>query len=102
MFVHSGAALLTKNELLNITQKEAGDLAAALKEIAKHHQITIDPKTQAYAELAIVAGMIYTPRVLLTMQAKKQAKAAQVPQASSGANVMPIQTPPNGGRMRFE
>lgn len=74
------AARLLKNPLVEITDKEAVTLAAALKDVMALHSINVSPSTLAYVKLLGAAAMIYGPRVgfyAAAVKAEKEAKKQQ-------------------------
>jgi hypothetical protein len=87
-----GALLAGKLEwqyapLIAINEAEATDLAKALDEIARLHEITINPKIAAYGNLIAVCGIVYGGRVMMVraMLADQQRRAP--PRAD---NVAPV------------
>lgn len=74
---HLMAAQLLKNPLLEITDKEAKQLASALKDIMAVHSINVSPSTLAYAKLIGAVGMIYGPRVAMMTAAKAAERKAK-------------------------
>jgi hypothetical protein len=81
-----GAAILDTPELV-LDESEAKALADASAKVAAHYNHTIDPRTMAWVNLAMVAGGIYGTRIFAIRARYKAAAAA--------AAVGPRQTPGN-------
>jgi hypothetical protein len=74
--VHLMAAALFKAPELAIGEKEAKQLAQALKNIAAQYSVTISPKAMAFTQLLAAGAMIYGPRfAAIGMRRKKEAHA---------------------------
>lgn len=58
-----GAKLMEIPEL-ELTKEEGGRLTRAVKEVAKHYNVAMDPKKLAIFQLVAVAGGIYGPRAV--------------------------------------
>lgn len=48
---------------LFLTDKEGAEFADVIKEVAKFHEVTFDPKKMAYFQLTACMGSIYVPRI---------------------------------------
>lgn len=92
------AATLTKSPELAITKDEAKQLADNIRDVAKYHQISIDPKKAAYVQLSICVGSIYVPRVVKIWRRKFTSNAAPIATgpapASNSASSKPNGAPP--------
>ena len=65
----------------------------AVANVAKHYDFLPDPRTQAWVNLAMIAGAIYGPRIwVISAKAKSPPPAAAAPAAG---NVTPM-APPSG------
>lgn len=71
---HAILANLTKNPLLNISQKEAESLALAIKNLLVFHKISLSPSTVAYIQFIGACLAIYGPRLMIIVAAKKAQK----------------------------
>lgn len=69
-------ALITKNPVWMITEKEAQTLAKALIDVMAFHSIDINPATLAYVKLLGAIAMIHGSR-FMGMQKKKRDEAAR-------------------------
>lgn len=67
-------ALITKNPIWNITEKEATSLASALLDVMAYHQISINPATLAYIKLIGAIAAIHGSRVMVIQMAAAKAK----------------------------
>jgi hypothetical protein len=65
-------ALVTKNALWIISEKEALALATAMLDVMKYHAINIDPANLAYLKLMGVILMVHGTRLFTIMQMKKK------------------------------
>lgn len=74
--VHKMLAAVTKNPLLEISEKEAKSLAESLKNVMLYHSINISPSTMAYIQLLGVCFAVYGPRVAMILAAKKAERDA--------------------------
>lgn len=83
---------------LAIDNQEAHLLADAAADVAKHYDFLPDPRTQAWLNLAMVAGAIYGPRVW-AISARKPGVAMR---AASGAaaDASPLAAPIVNGTQR--
>jgi uncharacterized protein (DUF2236 family) len=61
--IHAALAGSLQIPELAITEDEGKALAGAIAELQQHYNAVLDPKTQAWVNLAIVAGTVYVPRV---------------------------------------
>lgn len=69
---HKMLALVTKNALWIISEKEALALATAMLDVMKYHAINIDPANLAYLKLMGVILMVHGTRLFTIMQMKKK------------------------------
>jgi hypothetical protein len=74
-----GAAAL-KDPSFALNEVEANRLAVAVKQVQDQYPFIIDPKTQAWINLASIGGMIYVPRLIKLSARKKQPKEKENPQ----------------------
>lgn len=78
-----GANILTVPELA-INPEEAKRMGDAIKEVAVHYPIGLDPKKLALANLAFVLGGVYVPRIVAVVNRPRPFQPARpnpVPQA---------------------
>lgn len=61
--MHAMAAGFIGAQELNIDDDESKTLAAAVAGVAAHYNVTANPKTVAWVNLATALGMVYGPRV---------------------------------------
>lgn len=80
MMGHSFASAMLKEPSLAIEKDEAEMLSEALKEVATAYDFKaiLSPKTQALVDLALVAGTIYGPRLMLIAKQSKKHKPVVV------------------------
>lgn len=64
-----GAKLLSTPEL-ELEPEEAKKLADAIKEVARHYSLAMEPKKLALYQLAFTAGGIYGPRFIAIVKSK--------------------------------
>lgn len=107
MFVHAALAGATNIPELAITEDEGKNLARAIADVQAHYGAVLDPKTQAWVNLAIVAGATYVPRVgmaRMRMQAeqKRATPAPTLEETLSVAQTAPQQPPHNAGGFEFD
>lgn len=99
-----GAALLSTPEF-NISEAEAKRLNDSVTDVMRFYtDVDIPPKTQAWLNLAMVAGTIYGPRILAVKIRRSKMPPKTVSAVPSGAgsgqpspprsNVTPIQPAP--------
>jgi len=83
MSVHMMGAIALKSPSFAISELEAKRLAKAVAEVQAQYPLVIDAKTQAWFNLAAIAGIIYVPRVIAVANTAKAAKIAskRAPQA---------------------
>jgi hypothetical protein len=78
-----GAAFF-KAQHWQMDETEAKEVSRAIVEVQDQYDISIDPKTQAWVNLAFVLGMAYGPRIAasyhLAKQKPKEATAPKAPQ----------------------
>jgi hypothetical protein len=55
---------ITKTAELALDQNESKMLAQAIADVAKFYPVAVDPKTIAWINLTMVAGMVYGPRIV--------------------------------------
>lgn len=67
-------ALITKNPIWNINEKESMALAVALLDVMAHHQININPATLSYLKLIGAVVAVHGSRVMVIQMAQKKAK----------------------------
>lgn len=65
--VHTMAAAALKMPHLALGEEEAENLAKALAKVQEQYDVSLDPKTEAWINLAMVGGAVYGPRVLVAM-----------------------------------
>ena len=73
--------------LLAIDEKQSKELAIAMHEVMKLHDIKLDPRIVAYLNLAGVAGAIYIPKVIAAYAMRKAAEAKQTKPASGAVDL---------------
>lgn len=62
--VHAALAGALNAPELAINQEQGDTLAKAIAEVQSHYGSVLDPKTEAWVKLAIVAGSVYVPKVI--------------------------------------
>ncbi len=73
--VHLALAAATHTPELALDADEARELAKAAAEVQSHYEMVIDPKVLAWGQLIMVAGSLYTPRILAaSIRIKREAK----------------------------
>lgn len=80
--IHSILAAATKIPELELQQEEAKTLAVHIGNVAQYYPMMIDPKTQAWVALFIVAGGLYGTRFVAynaRLHAEKQSATAVQP-----------------------
>lgn len=82
MFVHAALASATNIPEIAINDDEGKHLARAIADVQQHYGAVLDPKTQAWVNLAIVAGSMYLPRVMI---ARARMQLAHAPQQERAA-----------------
>jgi hypothetical protein len=60
--IHLALSIKLAAPEFELTPDEAERLAKAAQEVARHYPLIASPKAQAWAQLGLVAGMIYVPR----------------------------------------
>lgn len=103
-----GAKLMSVPEL-ELSTDEAKKLTRAVKEVAKHYNVSMDPKKVAIFQLLCVAGGIYGPRAIMVYQrASKEKPQASVtpinrepPRAASVSDTPPKAPSGANGPIRF-
>ncbi len=76
--LHVFAAAALKEPALALTKDEAKSLSDAVGKVAEHYPVTIDPKTMAWVNLAMVAGGIYGTRVVgMVAKRKRNTKGSE-------------------------
>lgn len=88
--IHGMLAGVTRVPELKLDDAESKQLASAIAEVAKHYDLTADPKMVAWTNLAMTAGAIYGTRmVAIGMRKKTEAKKSQ-PKPAPENNVFPF------------
>jgi hypothetical protein len=78
--VHLMGAAFLKCPELELSQPEAEKLAGAVREVAKHYNVVVNPKTLALIELSTTGAMIYGTRgVAIYKRLTAEAKPKPVP-----------------------
>lgn len=75
---------------LQIDDAESKALAAAVAGVAAHYNVTADPKTIAWVNLASALGMVYGPRVAAIRMRRKFDKPPKPVQKEMPQNVATI------------
>lgn len=65
-------AMMLKQPGIALNEVEANRLATAIVKVQDQYPLVIDPRKQAWLNLAAIAGMIYAPRVLATINSRKE------------------------------
>lgn len=85
---------MMKNPAWEIADVEAKELASAIGKVQEQYPFTLDPKAQAWANLAMVAGVVYAPRVMAMRKSRgENAKAQTTPQQNTDAKTQAPQKP---------
>jgi hypothetical protein len=82
--LHLSLAFLTKIEELAIEEQEANALATAIDGVLQEFDLSMSPQAQAIANLAMVAGSIYLPRIYMIKMAKAQKEAEEKAKENEG------------------
>lgn len=69
------AAALNAPELM-LDEKEAKQIATATAEVARHYNVSVDPKTLAWMQFGWAVSCVYGPRVVAIVMRKKSEKEA--------------------------
>ena len=72
--LHTMAAAGFKAPEWSIGENEAKELARALKTVQDEYDFELDPKLQAWLNLGAIAGMMYGPRIAVSMARVKKAQ----------------------------
>ncbi len=75
--VHLALAAATRTPELALDESEARELAKAAAEVQSHYETVIDPKILAWAQLVMVAGSIYAPRMIAAKMRLNRERAEQ-------------------------
>lgn len=76
--IHGMLAGVTRVKELQLDPAEAKQLASAVAEVAKHYDLTADPKTIAWVNLAMTCGAVYGSRfVAIQFRIKAQRENAR-------------------------
>lgn len=98
--VHLFAAVSLSTPELNLDEAEAEKLTNAIANVAQYYDVTADPKTLAWWNLACVAGGIYFTRGVTIYNNRKKKKpilVRQMPQTPAQAKPeAQAETKPNG------
>lgn len=78
MGAHQMIALVTKNPIWIISEKEASALAKALVDVMAYHSIDINPATLAYVKLIGAIAMIHGSRFMMLQKQKRDEAARTV------------------------
>jgi hypothetical protein len=78
-------AAICKTPELEIDKQEAQLVAEAVKELAKHYPVGMDPKKIAWANLIAALGTVYGPRVMVIWQkpGKPRAVVQEIPRGDT-------------------
>ena len=108
--IHLSLATVINDSDWAIDESEAERLAKAFENVAAQYNVTMDPRTQAWFNLALAAGSIYGPRVVgkwIKSRDEKPATEPAKPAAETKANsggpltgstsLFPDLTPPADG-----
>lgn len=90
--MHAIMAAFTGIEHLALDPTEAKTLSDGIMEVQRHYPIAIDPKTMAWVNLAVIAGSIYIPRVIVIRNESKARGPARV----QSIRPEPLTSKPNG------
>jgi len=80
-------AVALKQPSFALDEVSAKRLAVAIQNVQAQYPFVIDPKMQAWMNLAAIGGIIYVPRVIALANASKKPKA--VPQRPAEATAEP-------------
>lgn len=90
-----GAKILSIPEM-EIDEEESKKLSKAIKNVAKHYAVNIDPKKLAWAELVAAAGGIYVPRFIAASKRQPKQPGPQLVKEAPKSNApgpQPINSP---------
>lgn len=82
---HIVLSLVTKNDKWALDETEATQLAQAVQNATRHHDIAMAQKTIDYVNLAVVAGMVYGTRIVAIRRDSAAKKAQQAPTSDDAA-----------------
>ena len=68
------AAAFFQAQQWNISEDEAKSIARAIIEVQEQYSVSLDPKTQAWINLAFILAAAYGPRIMVTYQQAKKPK----------------------------
>ena len=68
------AAAFFQAQQWNISEDEAKSIARAIVEVQDQYDVSLDPKTQAWINLAFILAAAYGPRIMVTYQQAKKPK----------------------------
>jgi hypothetical protein len=91
--IHTVVAAFTGIPELEIEEKEAKELSAAIAAVSAEYSFILDPKTAAWIELTRVCGVIYGPRAV-SIWLRTQTEKKNTPQKQQTAQA-PTQAPPD-------
>lgn len=63
--IHNMAAAFLSSPELVLDPAEAKAMSDGIMEVSRHYPMTVDPKTMAWVNLAIVCGGVYGPRFMV-------------------------------------
>lgn len=87
--IHGILAGALSQPALELTKVEAGELAKAIGRVQEQYPLTLDPKTQAWVSLGIVASTIYGPRFYLMREMTRARRARPTQPAPEAAPERP-------------
>lgn len=99
--IHSILVVVTKDDLFELSDDEIRSLAEALSNVQDQYDLRLDPKTQAWLELAGIGAAIYGPRiaakVLMSARKPKEVEEKQEkPAPKTAGNIVTPQSQMNG------
>ncbi|HET8707107.1 MAG TPA: hypothetical protein VFM46_12465 [Pseudomonadales bacterium] len=88
-----GLSKVLDNPDLMIGEKDTKELATAIADVNKHYDVPVlSEKSQAWAKLAMVAGGIYGPMIVMSMGSRKSKQAQKSAPQSVQAAPLPSTT----------
>ena len=84
-----GAKILSIPEM-EIDEEESKKLSDAIKNVAKHYAVNIDPKKLAWAQLFAVAGGTYIPRFIAASKREPKTSGPQLVKEQPKSGAQPI------------
>lgn len=102
--IHQMGAVLIATPELELDEREAKDLASAIRDVQEHYSVSISPKTEAWANLIVVAVGLYGTRAVAVAarraqerKEKREAEKAKKREADTAPPFVATHLTPVGG-----